>query len=497
MPTTTISLPHIYEARDYQQDPWDAFHGVGIHAGKNYRIFVFNWHRRAGKDMTCWNMAIERSAEEPMTCKYAFPTNDMSRDNLWESYTNDGLRFTDFVPIDLRVRKHSNDDGLNDSLKRIELITGGSIRVISAHKPGRLRGGNSKIFVLSEFQVMDPQVIDIIEPILEANDGILIINMTSNGDGAAKEMLEAWKNDPEVYVSILTVDDTPVFTKEQMVRIRRRTIERFLARGLSEEEANAFVDQEYYCSWDSPVIGSYFGSAMRRAKLSGRITKVPYEPQLPVNTYWDLGIDDSMSIWFVQLFNREVRLVDYFESSGEGIGYYIKVLRGGQEGYERMAAYSYGKHYAPHDIEVRELTTGVSRKDTAKSLGIKFETVKRPQKKEDGIEAVRNLLARSWFDDTTCKRGINALKGHKKEWNDKMMVYGDRPVHDWTSHAVDAFQTLALSNPQPTSIDTGGRVVKTVNSRNSHMPHTLVNSDGKMVLNLDMRRAYGKKSLRR
>jgi phage terminase large subunit len=490
---TLISLPHIYEARDYQQDAWDAFHGEGAHAGKNYQIFVFNWHRRAGKDMTCWNMAIERTAEEPMTCKYAFPTNDMARDNLWESYTNDGLRFTDFVPLDLRVHKHENDDGLNESLKRIELLTGGSIRVISAHKPGRLRGGNSKIFVLSEFQVMDPSVIDIIEPILEANNGILIINMTSNGDGAAKEMLEAWINDPEVYVSILTVDDTPVFTEEQMIRIRRRTIERFLARGLSEEEANAFVDQEYYCSWDSPVIGSYFGSAMRRAKDTGRITRVPYEPQLPVNTYWDLGMDDSMSIWFVQLINREVRLIDYFESSGEGIKYYIRVCNGQQTGFEHMADYVYDKHYAPHDIEVRELGTGVSRKDTAKSLGFKFETVKRPTKKEDGIDAIRNLLARCYFDKDRCKRGVNALKGYKKEWNDKMMVYADHPVHDWTSHATDAFQTLALSNPTPNAPAHTGRVTRTVNSKSPHMPSTLVTPDGKMALNLDFRRAYAKK----
>ena len=492
MQETVISLPHIYEARDYQQDFWDAFHGEGIHEGRAYKIFVKIWHRRAGKDMTDWNAAIERTAEEPMTCQYGFPTNDMARGNLWESYTNDGLRFTDFVPQELRVKRNKADDGLNDSLKRIEFITGGSIRVVSFHKPDRARGGNSKLFVLSEFQNMDPNIIDIIMPIIEANGGVLLVNLTANGDSAARGIVESWEKDPDVYVSTLTVDDTPVFSKEQMVRIRRQTVERYIARGLSEEEANAFVDQEYYCSWESPVIGSYFGSAMRRAKESGRITNVPFEPNLLVNTYWDLGIDDSMSIWFVQLFNREIRLIDYFESSGEGIGYYIRVLRGGQEGYEHMADYSYGKHYAPHDIEVRELTTGVSRKDTAQTLGIKFETVKRPAKKEDGIEANRNMLARCWFDEKRCKRGIGALKGYKKEWNDKMMIYADSPVHDWTSHGTDAFQTLALTNPDPTPRQ-GGQITKTVNSRYPKMPHTLVGSDGKMTLNLDLRRAYAKK----
>lgn len=483
----------MYQARDYQQDFWDAFHGEGIHKGKEYKIFVKVWHRRGGKDMTDWNACIERTAEEPMRATYGFPTNDMARDNLWESYTNDGQRFTDFVPLDLRVRRNKSDDGLNDSLKRIEFITGGSIRVVSTHRPERLRGGNSKLFVLSEFQNMDPRVIDIIMPIIEANGGILLVNMTANGDSAAKGMLEAWKNDPDVYVSILTVDDTPVFKPEQMKRIRRQTVERYLARGLSEEEANAFVDQEYYCSWDSPVIGSYFGSAMRRAQQEGRITRVPYEPSLRVNTYWDLGVDDSTTIWFIQLNNREVRCIDYYESSGEGFRHYAKVMNGQQEGFERMGDYVYGKHYAPHDITVRNMGKDAkTRLEIAKSLGIKFEVVKRVSRKEDGIEATRGLIPRCWFDSVYCKRGIDALKGYRKEWNDKLMVYKDEPVHDWTSHGSDALQTAALTDPQQNEPDTGGKVIRTANHQGSS-PHTVVHPDGKMTLNLDFRRAHAKR----
>lgn len=459
MTITRISLPYKYKTRDYQKDFWDAFHNRGVHKDKNYKVFVKVWHRRGGKDITDWNATIERTAESPMRSTYVFPTNDMARDNLWESYTNDGLRFTDFVPLELRVKNHAGDDGLNDSLKRIELLTGGSIRVVSGHKPGRLRGGNSKLFVLSEFQVMDPMVIDIIMPIIEANDGILLINMTANGDSAARGLLETWKNDSDVYVSVLTVEDTPVFTPEQMIRIRRQTIERFLARGLSEEEANAFVDQEYYCSWDSPVIGSYFGSAMRRADKQDRISKVPYETQLPVHTFWDLGVDDSMSIWFVQLHNREIRLIDYFESSGEGFQFYAKVLNGQHEGFERMRDYVYGTHYAPHDIRVRNMGKDArTRQEVAEELGLKFEVVKRVSAKEDGIEAIRTILSRCWFDKEKCKRGISALKGYRKEWNDKLMVYKDQPVHDWTSHGTDAFQTMALVVPHLTNSSSVGVV---------------------------------------
>lgn len=499
MTDTLIELPYIYEARDYQSDFWDAFHNEGVHKGKNYKIFVKVWHRRAGKDLTDWNAAIERTAEEPMRTTYAFPTADMARDNLWESYTNDNRRFTDFVPKQLRLRKNKSDDGLNDSLKRIEFITGGSIRVVSAHKPGRLRGGNSKVFVLSEFQAMDPMVIDIIMPIIEANGGVLLINMTANGDSAAKGMLEVWKNNPRCYVSILSVKDTTVFTDEQMVDIRQDTVERFVARGLSEEEAHAFVDQEYYCSFDSPVVGSYFGAAMRRAADEGRITTVQHEDMLPVETWWDLGVDDSMSIWFVQLFNREVRLIDYYESSGEGFAYYAKVLKGQQEGYERMKYYNYSRHFAPHDIKVRNMGVDAkTRLEVAKSIGIDFTPVKRVSAKEDGIEAIRNMLSRCWFDEEKCKRGLGALKGYAKTWDDKMMVYKNEPVHNWTSHGTDAFQTGAITNPAPANANEGGHVVKTATSnqrRNRNLQST--DANGKITLNLDFKGAYaGKRSIR-
>jgi hypothetical protein len=437
---TIIKLPHIYRARDYQKDFWDALHGEGKHKGKKYWLFVLIWHRRGGKDLTSWNAAIEHGAENVETIKYGFPTGDMARDNLWESVTNNGLAFTDFIPMALRERKHRRDNGLNDSLKRVNFINGTSLRVMSFFKPGRARGGNSKLFVLSEIQMHDPRIIDIIEPIVEANGGIVIVNGTANGDSWLKYMLESWKNDPNVYVSILTVNDTNVFTPEQMVKIRQRTIERFLARGQSEEEANAFVDQEYYCSFEAPVSGAYFGGGMRRAENENRIRDVPYDPLLRVNTYWDLGIDDSMSIWFVQLYANEIRVIDYYENSGEGLPFYFAELD--------KRGYVYGEHYAPHDIEVRELSSGMSRKETAMKLGINFKTVPKPNKKEEAINAIRTILPRCYFDKTKCDRGIKALKSYHKTWNEKMMRYENEPVHDWSSHATDAFSTLALTDPR-------------------------------------------------
>jgi hypothetical protein len=137
------------------------------------------------------------------------------------------------------------------------------------------------------------------------------------------------------------------------------------------------------------------------ADSEGRITRVVYEPNLPVHTAWDLGIDDSMTIWMFQLLGQEIRFIDYYESSGEGINYYVKYLRDKN--------YIYGRHFAPHDITVRELGTGKSRYEVARSLGIEFEIGRRLEI-SDGIQAVRNVLSRCWFDKEKCDRGLSALR---------------------------------------------------------------------------------------
>jgi phage terminase large subunit len=108
--------------------------------------------------------------------------------------------------------------------------------------------------------------------------------------------------------------------------------------------------------------------------------------------------------------------------------------------------YVYGTHYAPHDIEVRELGTGKTRKETAYELGLDFRTVKRMSQKVEGIEAARNLINSCWFDEENCRYGIDALASYTKEYDESNRVFKTRPVHNWASHAADAFQTLAMGH---------------------------------------------------
>jgi len=189
------------------------------------------------------------------------------------------------------------------------------------------------------------------------------------------------------------------------------------------------------CSFEVPIQGAYYAHQMMQAQDEGRICSVPYDENALVHTYWDLGIRDSMSIWFMQVVEKELHLIDYYENSGEGLNHYIKELR--------SKPYIYGKHGAPHDIKVRELSTGKSRLEIAKSLGIEFNPVPRLSL-EDGIQATRNIISRCWFDKEKCERGVNALKSYHKSWDEKNQVWSRQPVHDWASHGADAFRMLAV-----------------------------------------------------
>lgn len=190
-------------------------------------------------------------------------------------------------------------------------------------------------------------------------------------------------------------------------------------------------------AFEASVEGAYYAEQMARAETEGRIGRVPHEPQLRVETWWDLGMDDEMAIWFAQRHGREVRLIDYYANSGEGLAHYAKVIS--------EKPYTYSRHIGPHDSRVRELGTGKSRIETAESLGLKPWEVAPSLEVVDGIETVRNLLPRCWFDEQKCADGIRGLKGYRKEWNGDRGVWGTKPRHDWASHPSDSFRTGATA----------------------------------------------------
>ena len=226
---------------------------------------------------------------------------------------------------------------------------------------------------------------------------------------------------------ILPATETGVFTETQLKEEREQYI--------LEDGDDLRFQQEYMCSFEGAVQGSYYGKMLQLVEQKKQITTVPYDVNLPVTTVWDLGMSDATSIWFLQTVNKEVRLIDYLEAEGEGLAYYYQELQ--------AKGYTYKRHYAPHDIKVRELGSGQSRLETAKSLGIQFEVVPNISV-QDGIQAVRKILPLCWFDKDKCEHGLSALYNYHKFYDEKRKIYKNTPDHDWSSHGADSFRYLAV-----------------------------------------------------
>jgi hypothetical protein len=199
--------------------------------------------------------------------------------------------------------------------------------------------------------------------------------------------------------------------------------------------------QEYECSFEAAIKGAVFAREIQAAREEGRVTRVPYDPAVLVDTAWDLGVGDSTAIWFSQtLYSGETRLIDYYENSGAGLQHYAGVLN--------SKPYAYGDHWGPHDIAVTEFGTGRSRLETARDLGLYFQVAPRLDL-EDGINAARLLLPKCWIDAEKCAKGIEALQHYRWDYNTRIHEYKPVPVHDWASHGADAFRTLAVKHRVP------------------------------------------------
>lgn len=317
------------------------------------------------------------------------------------------------------------------------------LQLIGADDPDSLRGPGLSGLSLDEYSQIPGQAFgEVLSKALGDHLGYAVFCGTIKGKDQLYKTYESAKANPDWYSVWQDIDRSLATESGPTITALQRAMEddrKLVTQGVMTQDE---FDQEWYLSADAAIQGAWFGKEMGAAKKAGRITRVPYDATLRVDTDWDLGIDDNMSIWFSQsLRSGEIRLIDYYENSGEGFGHYIKVLR--------EKPYVYGKHYPPHDIAVRELGTGKSRKETAAGLGLRFEDPLSALDLMDGIEAARLILARCWFDETHAARGIECLRQYRKSFNARINEFTGAPVHNWASHGADAFRGLAVRHQTP------------------------------------------------
>lgn len=245
---------------------------------------------------------------------------------------------------------------------------------------------------------------------------------------------------------VMTRDDDEYFAKLEEEIGHKLTLGQKLWYVKKAREQGDFMLREFPSTPDeafrASIEGAYYKQQMNWLRQQKQICRVPYEPRLPVNTFWDLGMSDDTHIVFHQKYGMENRFIDEYHAQGESLSHYVKILQN--------KPYNYGAHFLPHDVEVREMSSGESRRQSLLRLGLRpMRVVPRIEDEMDGIEAVRSVLPTCWFDQRNCAQTIKCLDHYRKEWDEKLGTYKSRPLHDWSSHGAKAFEQFAVGYKAP------------------------------------------------
>jgi hypothetical protein len=432
-----IEIPYNWIPRRYQLPAWDYFMNGG-------RYGMFQWHRRAGKDLFCINLICAKIVERPGVYWHIFPSREQAIKGIWEGQTREGRKYIDHFPPELI-------DHVYETQKIIKFKNGATYRLVGADSDSLVGAGPVGV-VLSEFPLMGASTWQYLSPMLNENGGWCCMIFTPRGKNHAIKLFDTWQGEGiknGYFTQKLTIEDTKGDTGWDIDELLRR--ERL--NGMTEEK----IQSEYYCDSDAPIEGSYYSEVLNKIEADGQITEVPWESNLEVNTAWDLGVNDNTAIWFYQQYGSQIRVIDHYENNNKDLSHYIKVVK--------EKNYVYARHYAPHDINVRELGGGKSRLKMASDLGIRFTPLPKISK-DEGIENVRATLYRCYFDKKKCEHGLDCLRAYHRKWDDMAGTYIDHDVHDWASDSADAFRYMCQSVRRYRDKETEKkrqRVVKNVN----------------------------------
>lgn len=390
-------------------------------ACKRFNVIVC--HRRFGKTrFSLGHMLWKALSNELPNPQYAYiaPTYGQAERVAW-SYLKDHVKDIPTAKINeakLRVEIHRPDRG--------DKIT---IWLLGSENPDSIRGIYLDGAILDEYAQCSPEIWgEVVRPALADRKGWATFIGTPKGMNAFYKMyqqaIRLQSEAPQLgwFAFMAKASKTEIIDPEELEGAKQE---------MSEEE----YAQEFECSFQAALVGSYYGKHLTELERKGQITEVPYDSRYLVDTVWDLGIGDSTAIWFLQDTGTSIRIIDYYETSGMGLEHYAGVLK--QKGY------TYNDHWIPHDGEQKEIGTGVTRQDTLKTLGFKSKIVKKIGV-DDGINAVRVILSRCWFDSIKCQRGLDALKNYERKWDSRNNIFMEKPLHNWCSHGSDAFRYLAI-----------------------------------------------------
>ncbi len=391
---------------DYKPRP----HQYELHeALDKHRFVVAVMHRRAGKTVAAINHLIKSAiqCEKPNPrLAYIAPTYGQAKRIAWDYL----LEYTRPLGAIANIAELRVD------------FWGRRISLYGSDNPDSLRGQYFDGVCLDEVGDQNPKIWnEIIRPALADRLGWALFIGTPKGNNHFHDLAERAKTEADWSFLEFKASQTKIIAEQELKAALR-------------EMGQDKYDQEFECSFNAAVEGSYYGQIINNLEADNRITDFPRDDLCKSFTAWDLGMGDSTAIWVAQVAGKEIRIIDCVENHGVGLDWYVSWLR--ENNYQHF------EHILPHDVEVRELGTGKSRKEVLIEAGLNITVCPRLSI-ADGIQNLRRLLPRFWFHTRT-KQGINALRNYRREYDEKRSVFYDKPMHDWTSHFADAARYLAI-----------------------------------------------------
>lgn len=373
-------------------------------------------HRRAGKTVAAVNDLIRAAitAQRPHAhYAYVAPYRSQAKSVAWDYLKRFAAPAT---------------AGVNEAELLLTTQTGAKIQLFGADNADAMRGLGFDGVYLDEYGDFRPSVWgNVIRPTLSDRAGWAVIGGTPKGRNQFYEAFDAAQRSPDWFCLRLPASASGILPPTELHALRAQ---------LTQDQ----YDQEYECSFEAAILGAFFGVEMREASDSGRIGRVPHDPDRPVFTAWDIGYRDDTAIWFYQVAGGEIHVLDYHASSGSTVADLAEVVAG--------KPYRYARHHLPHDARAKTLASGgrsVVEQLAALLGGIgKFQIV-ADLGVQDGIQAARLVMPRCWFDADLCREGIEALRQYQREYDEDKRAFRATPRHDWTSHPADAFRMLAVA----------------------------------------------------
>ncbi len=374
------------------------------------RFGVVVAHRRMGKTVSAINHLIKDALlnqKEAPRYAYIAPTYGQAKRVAWDYLV-----------------KYAEPLGGSQNITELRVdFWGRRIQLYGSDNADSLRGQYFDFVILDEIGDQNPKIwTDIIRPALADRKGKCLFIGTPKGHNHFKELRDRAEKEDGWGLLEFKASETGVVDEVELKAARNE---------MGEDKYR----QEFECSFDAAVEGSYFGQILNELEEKKHMQEIPREELSRTFTAWDLGMGDSTSIWVAQLVGTEVRLIDYYENHGVGLDHYVKWIKDND--------YLKAEHILPHDVRVRELGTGKSRLEMLEESGLEVKIAPR-MGLDDGIQAVRRLLPRCWFNVPQVQTGLNCLRNYRRDYDEKRKIFYERPLHDWSSHGSDSFRYLAL-----------------------------------------------------